>query len=71
MAYLNTTRTGSLTLADRIGGLLKSVKLAAERRAVFTRTVRELDALSDRDLTDLGIHRSMIRELAREAAYGQ
>ncbi|MEE3316193.1 MAG: DUF1127 domain-containing protein, partial [Pseudomonadota bacterium] len=33
--------------------------------------VRELRALSGRELADLGINRSMIRRLALEAAYGE
>ena len=40
------------------------------RRAVYRQTVRELNALTTRDLDDLGINRTMITRLAREAAYG-
>ncbi|RJL18352.1 DUF1127 domain-containing protein [Paracoccus siganidrum] len=40
------------------------------RRAVYRQTVRELNALTARDLNDLGISRSMIPSLAREAAWG-
>lgn len=36
----------------------------------YRKCVDELAALSDRDLRDLGLHRSMIRALAREEAYG-
>ena len=41
-----------------------------ERRRVYRRTVRELRKLNARELNDLGIHPSMIRQLAHEAAYG-
>lgn len=41
------------------------------RRAVYRQTVRELNALTNRDLDDLGINRSMIRGLAHSAAWGQ
>lgn len=34
----------------------------------YSRTVQELDSLSNRDLADLGIARSDIPRLAREAA---
>lgn len=70
MAYVNNTRTGSAGLADGFSGLVRSVKLAIERRAVYARTVRELNALSDRDLADLGISRAAIGSVAAEAAYG-
>lgn len=40
------------------------------RRAVYRQTLRELNALTTRDLNDLGISRSMITRLAREAAFG-
>lgn len=41
---------------------------AAARRAIYNQTVRELSALSGRELADLGIARSEIRFLANEAA---
>ncbi|WP_341212002.1 DUF1127 domain-containing protein [uncultured Limimaricola sp.] len=43
----------------------------AERRAqsrAYRTTQRELSALSDRELVDLGIHRSMIGDIALQAA---
>ena len=44
---------------------------AWSRYRVYRRTYAELDALTTRDLDDLGISRSMITRLAYEAAYGQ
>ena len=41
-----------------------------QRYRVYTRTCAELNALSTRELDDLGISRSMISRLALEAAYG-
>lgn len=41
------------------------------RAAVYRQTLRELNALTNRDLEDLGIHRSMIKTIANEAAYGK
>ncbi|MGB3553166.1 MAG: DUF1127 domain-containing protein [Jannaschia sp.] len=38
---------------------------------VYRRTVDELSMLSDRDLADLGLNRSMIERIAIEAAYGR
>lgn len=70
MAYINATRS-SYALVDRFGETLKSLKETMHRRRVYRTTVRELSALSGRELADLGMHRSMISEVAREAAYGK
>ena len=40
------------------------------RRAIYRQTVRELSALSNRELTDLGISRGTIHRLAHDAAWG-
>ena len=71
MAYVNTSRAASLSLADRFPGFIASVKAALARPAVYLQAVRELDALTDRELSDLGISRLEIPALAREAAYGK
>ncbi|MFD0857352.1 DUF1127 domain-containing protein [Roseovarius aquimarinus] len=52
---------------QKLGGL----KIAIERRRLFTRIRKELSNLSDRDLTELGIPRSHITRLAWETAYGR
>lgn len=71
MAYANTTRAGAPSVFDRIAAAVATVKAGAKRREVYRRTWRELDGLSERDLADLGIHRTQIREVAYEAAYGK
>jgi uncharacterized protein YjiS (DUF1127 family) len=70
MAYANSTRAVGVSLSDRLAATLTVLRAAVQRRRVYDQTRRELKALSDRDLADLGIHRSMIRTVAREAAYG-
>ncbi|MBL3673962.1 DUF1127 domain-containing protein [Paracoccus sp. KCTC 42845] len=40
------------------------------RRVIYRQTARELNALTNRDLADLGISRAMITRLAYEAAWG-
>ncbi len=71
MAYVNTTRATRSSMAERFGSLFAGVKAAMARRRIYDQTVRELCALSDRDLTDLGISRSTISSIATEAAYGK
>jgi len=71
MSYANTLRTTNLNLVERFTATLKAARAAIQRRRIFNQTVRELSQLSSRDLTDLGLHRSMITRVALEAAYGK
>lgn len=71
MAYVNTSRAASFSSADRISGFFAGVKAAMARRAVYAQTLRELNALTDRELADLGIARASIPAVAHEAAYGK
>ncbi|WP_244519362.1 DUF1127 domain-containing protein [Paracoccus alcaliphilus] len=57
-------------LAGRLLSAIQRMQENRARRAVYRQTVRELNALTARDLQDLGISRSMIPGLAREAAWG-
>ena len=68
MAYVNS-RSASLSFSDRVSSVVKMVREAVARRQLFNQTLAELSALSDRDLTDLGLSRSSIADVAREAAY--
>ena len=72
MAYVNTnTRAVNGGIAERLNAVVKSLKDGMNRRRVYNQTLRELYALTDRELADLGIHRSNIAQIAREAAYGK
>jgi len=44
------------------------IKKTFEKWARYQQTVRELKALSNRDLNDLGISRNDINKIARDAA---
>ena len=70
MAYVNSL-SASLSFSDRVSSVVKMVKEAVVRRQLYNQTVAELGALSDRDLTDLGLSRASIAEVAREAAYSK
>jgi uncharacterized protein YjiS (DUF1127 family) len=71
MAYVNTTPVARKGFADRLAYLKDTVLTAISQRRVYTRTVAELNALTDRELADLGISRLAIPEIARGAAYGK
>jgi uncharacterized protein YjiS (DUF1127 family) len=66
MAYATTSHSSfARPQGDSLLARLAS-HFAARRR--YHETRRELGALSDRDLMDLGIHRSNISDIAAEAA---
>lgn len=65
----NIAETHNAGRLPRLGALFAAVSDALARRKVFRKTYAELNALSMRELEDLGISRSMITRLAHEAAY--
>lgn len=71
MAYINTSATAEIGMSGRIATLVKSARAAMHRRRVYNQTLSELRALSNRELNDLGLSRSMISRVALEATYGK
>lgn len=67
-AYGNTTPA---TLRDRFSAAAETASAKFAQYRTFRRTKSELNALTDRELSDLGISRSMITSIAMEAAYGK
>lgn len=59
------------TVLDRISGFFADLNESRRLHGVYTRTIRELDSLSNRDLSDIGLHRSEIERVAMEIAYGK
>lgn len=68
MAYTNATTRPAII--EFVLGLAEQIREARARRRTFNTTVHELSMLSDRDLSDLGIARANIAEIARAHAYG-
>ena len=67
MAYLTGSGLKKLTPIDQITDFWDMIKTSFEKRRMYRRTIQELSSLSKRELSDLGIHRSMIRQIALEA----
>ena len=67
MAYADN-RTTSITLADRFFAFVAEFNEAAAKRKLVRTTYNELTNLSNRELADLGINRSMIKSIALEAS---
>lgn len=72
MTYANDIRgLAGASFSERVTHLFRVIAEARAQRAVYVRTLRELESLSTRDLADLGIARAMIQPLAHQAAYGR
>lgn len=59
------------TLTDRIVAFFTDVNDSRRRYGTYRQTLRELQGLTDRELNDLGIHRSEIERVAVDAAYSK
>ncbi len=57
-------------VADAAGGLIGRLRRALSDYRHYSSTVAELQLLSDRELADLGIHRSSISDIAHKSVYG-
>ncbi|SLN26308.1 hypothetical protein PSA7680_01148 [Pseudoruegeria aquimaris] len=63
---ITTTNAGAF---DRIQAAFRALSERVAQYKVYRATINELQELSNRELADLGISRSMIKRLAYEAAY--
>ena len=70
MAYANETRRApELSILSRVAELRSDLVERFAQFRLYRATLNELASLSDRDLADLGLHRGMIADVAREASY--
>ena len=61
ISTLKGVQTNGLT------ALIEAAKNRYARYRIYRQTVNELSALSNRELADLGLHRSMIHQMAHQA----
>ena len=72
MAYYNDVAQRNDLVERTLGTIARYLDTAAERHAtrrIYRTTLRELSALSNRELADLGLHRSELKRIAWEAAH--
>lgn len=69
MAYVaNTNTVATATEARGLSVLFSNLAEKWRQYRVYRTTINELMSLSDRELADLGMSRSMVRRVAIEAA---
>ena len=71
MVFASDILAGRAGEPSTLRSLIADLKKGMEQRAAYRRTVRELSELSDNALADLGLSRSQIALIAREAIYGK
>ena len=69
MASYNSTHVG-IEAGNRFTAFRADLRQRFEAWKTYRNTVNELNALTNRELADLGLHRSGIRGIAMETAYG-
>lgn len=69
MAYTATAPHGGNTLVARFTDFVAKMKEAYALRAEYTRTYSELQALTDRELHDIGVRRCDIGDIVRDHVY--
>jgi uncharacterized protein YjiS (DUF1127 family) len=73
MAYYNHITTNDDFISRILGSaanLLNTTIARYEKHRIYHKTLRELTVLSSRELADLGVHRTEVKRIAWEAAYG-
>lgn len=71
MAYVSSNRQSALNalpLISRFEEIAEKFRTAYETRRIFRRTLNELHQLSGRELADLGLNPSNLRQVAWETA---
>ena len=70
MAYDSNLTQSSNGLFGWAPALLSELRSRYQRKRVYRQTLRELSALSARELDDLGLNRSMLKRVAWQASQG-
>ena len=68
MAYFSTTQADRIEIIARLQAISTSTVDYMNNLRIYRATIVVLSTLSNRDLTDMGINRSMIKGLTRSAA---
>lgn len=67
MAYITDIRRTEGAIATAVRAMIERIKINRAYRAAFKNTLAELEALSRRELDDVGIAPSQFAEIARKS----
>lgn len=67
MAYLNQTTAQQSSFLARIASAFDGMATRYRQNRLYRETYNGLNALTDRELTDLGLHRSQLTRVAKDA----
>lgn len=68
MAYMNVTTATAPAWGSRLRSTLSGLATRYKNYRLYRETYEGLNALTDRDLADLGLHRSELQAVARDSA---
>lgn len=68
MAALTHSENRDASLFGRLHASIDDLRLRIARYRVFRQTMSEMGALNNRELADLGLHRSELRRVAYQAS---
>lgn len=69
MTTFNEVSNVRPAINNRIGGFISGVSARFAQYRTYRKTLDELESLTDRELSDLGISRHSVRSIAYRAAY--
>lgn len=68
MAHFTAQQDRTRSIAGMLRGTIENWREAIARRRVYERTLHELSQLTDRELSDIGLGRSQISDVALDAS---
>lgn len=71
MAHVSDIRTGGFAPTNRFAAFRATVAERFAKHRAYTRTLRELESMSFRELNDLGLAQADLQHVAYETVYGQ
>ena len=69
MAFLQITNFTNTNYFTKLNTFIYGFMNAYSKWSLYRQTVSELQCLNSRELSDLGINKSMIRTVAKESVY--